>query len=167
MAPDLVHPVGLPLQTASGPAGFLFRGFTSVRNRLLADDKFLFKVFTEVSPTHNCITASTKPAAPASAMPAPSSTPRTLCPLLSIADWRCVCQVAVDTGCATVAEVQKRGDDFWAEFELYMSDLLVGLALDVALVGMLAPVASFAVQGAPARGLTAGLSRHLAALPSR
>ncbi|GAQ90993.1 reticulata-related 1 [Klebsormidium nitens] len=111
----------LMFQTATGPVGFLFRGVTSVRNRLLADDKFLFKVFTEV---------------------------------------------AVDTGCATVAEVQKRGDDFWAEFELYMSDLLVGLALDVALVGMLAPVASFAAHGAPARGLTAGLSRHLAALPS-
>jgi hypothetical protein len=76
-------------------------------------------------------------------------------------------QVAVDTGCATVAEVQKRGKDFWNEFELYMSDLLVGLALDVALVGMLAPVVSFAAQGAVGTGLSAGLLGHLAALPSR
>jgi hypothetical protein len=29
-------------------------------------------------------------------------------------------------GCATVAEVRKRGDEFWAEFEFYLSDLLVG-----------------------------------------
>jgi len=33
----------------------------------------------------------------------------------------------VPTGCATVAEVRKRGDDFWNEFEFYLSDLLVGL----------------------------------------
>jgi hypothetical protein len=25
-----------------------------------------------------------------------------------------------------VAEVRKRGDEFWAEFEFYLSDLLVG-----------------------------------------
>jgi N-glycosylase/DNA lyase len=28
--------------------------------------------------------------------------------------------------CATVAEVRKRGEDFWAEFEFYLSDLIVG-----------------------------------------
>lgn len=28
-------------------------------------------------------------------------------------------------GCATVAEVRKRGDEFWSEFEFYLSDLLV------------------------------------------
>lgn len=27
--------------------------------------------------------------------------------------------------CATVAEVRKRGDEFWSEFEFYLSDLLV------------------------------------------
>lgn len=29
-------------------------------------------------------------------------------------------------GCATVAEVRKRGDEFWKEFEFYLSDMLVG-----------------------------------------
>ncbi len=28
-------------------------------------------------------------------------------------------------GCATVAELRKRGDEFWSEFEFYLSDLLV------------------------------------------
>lgn len=45
------------------------------------------------------------------------------------------------TGCATVAEVRKRGKDFWAEFEFYLSDLLVGLVMDVVLVSLMAPVA--------------------------
>ena len=42
-------------------------------------------------------------------------------------------------GCTTIAEVRKRGKDFWGEFELYLSDLFVGLVLDVALVGLMAP----------------------------
>ena len=40
--------------------------------------------------------------------------------------------------CATVAEVRKRGDEFWNEFEFYLSDLLVGLVLDILLVGLMA-----------------------------
>ncbi|KAG5059618.1 hypothetical protein JHK85_000655 [Glycine max] len=36
---------------------------------------------------------------------------------------------------------KKRGKDFWVEFELYLADLLVGLVVNVALVGMLAPYA--------------------------
>jgi hypothetical protein len=40
-----------------------------------------------------------------------------------------------------VAEVRKRGEDFWAEFEFYLSDLLVGIALDVVLVSLMAPKA--------------------------
>lgn len=40
--------------------------------------------------------------------------------------------------CATVAEVRKRGEDFWQEFEFYLSDLVVGLVLDVVLVGLMA-----------------------------
>ena len=44
-------------------------------------------------------------------------------------------------GCATVAEVRKRGDDFWGEFEFYLSDLVVGCVLDCVLVGLLAPAA--------------------------
>ena len=40
--------------------------------------------------------------------------------------------------CATIAEVRKRGDEFWSEFEFYLSDLTVGLVLDVLLVGLMA-----------------------------
>lgn len=47
----------------------------------------------------------------------------------------------VPAGCATVAEVRKRGDDFWGEFEFYLSDLVVGCVLDCVLVGLLAPAA--------------------------
>ncbi|KAK4837076.1 hypothetical protein QYF36_002636 [Acer negundo] len=35
--------------------------------------------------------------------------------------------------------IQKRGENFWTEFELFVVDLLVGLVVNVALVGMLAP----------------------------
>ncbi|KAJ8572854.1 hypothetical protein K7X08_009365 [Anisodus acutangulus] len=49
--------------------------------------------------------------------------------------------IIIDTTCATFAEVQKRGKDFWAEFELYAADMLVGVAVNVALVGLLAPYA--------------------------
>jgi hypothetical protein len=52
-----------------------------------------------------------------------------------------VVQVAIDSTCATVAEVRKRGDEFWGEFEFYLSDLLVGLVMDVVLVGLMAPTA--------------------------
>ncbi len=44
-------------------------------------------------------------------------------------------------GCATVAEVRKRGSDFWGEFEFYLSDLVVGCVLDCVLVSLLAPIA--------------------------
>ena len=47
----------------------------------------------------------------------------------------------VAAGCATVAEVRKRGDDFWGEFEFYLSDLVVGCVLACVLVGLLAPSA--------------------------
>ena len=40
-----------------------------------------------------------------------------------------------------MAELRKRGDDFWSEFEFYLSDLMVGLVLDVVLVTLIAPVA--------------------------
>ncbi|XP_057479720.1 protein RETICULATA-RELATED 1, chloroplastic-like [Actinidia eriantha] len=41
-------------------------------------------------------------------------------------------EVVIDSCCATFAEVQKRGKDFWAEFELYAADLLVGVVVDIA-----------------------------------
>ena len=50
-------------------------------------------------------------------------------------------EIAIDSGCATAAEFNKRGAKFWDEFEFYLSDLLVGLVMDVALVGLMAPVA--------------------------
>ena len=41
-----------------------------------------------------------------------------------------------------MAEVRKRGPDFWDEFEFYLSDLVVGCVLDVVLVSLMAPTAS-------------------------
>ncbi|CAB4304116.1 unnamed protein product [Prunus armeniaca] len=78
------------------PLGCLMKYCSMLRNRMLADPSFLFKVGTEI---------------------------------------------VIDSYCATFAEVQKKGKDFWAEFELYAADLLVGIAIDIALVGMLAPYA--------------------------
>ncbi len=59
--------------------------------------------------------------------------------------------MAIDTGCATVAEVRKRGDDFWNEFDFYLSDLIVGCVLDVVLVTLLAPVAVIGARSTAAK----------------
>ncbi|KAK9909941.1 hypothetical protein WJX75_009820 [Coccomyxa subellipsoidea] len=100
-------------------AGWLSRLLPAFRDRLIADPRFFFKVFSEV---------------------------------------------AIDTGCATVAEVRKRGDDFWDEFDFYLSDLIVGCVLDVVLVTLLAPVA---VIGARSRAAKAtGMHKILARIPS-
>lgn len=77
-----------------------------------------------------------------------------------------VVQVVIDSCCATFAEVQKRGKDFWAEFELYAADLLVGVVVDIALVGMLAPYTRFG-QPSISRGLVGRMQHACAALPSR
>lgn len=77
--------------------GALAARFPAVRDRLIADERFLFKVWAEC---------------------------------------------AIDAGCATVAEVRKRGEHFWGEIELYASDLIVGLVLDVVLVTLMAPAAA-------------------------
>lgn len=112
----------LDLQGSVWPLGFLMRTCTMLRNRMLADPSFLFKVGTEI---------------------------------------------AIDSCCATFAEVQKRGEDFWSEFELYAADLLVGLVVDVALVGLLAPYARIGKTSLPSStGLFSGLKRSCAALPS-
>ncbi|RDY08012.1 Protein RETICULATA-RELATED 1, chloroplastic, partial [Mucuna pruriens] len=73
--------------------------------------------------------------------------------------------IVIDSCCATFAEVQKRGKDFWAEFELYAADLLVGVVVDIALVGLLAPYARI---GTPSRakGLLGQIQHVCAALPS-
>lgn len=77
-----------------------------------------------------------------------------------------IIQVVIDSCCATFAEVQKRGKDFWSEFELYSADLLVGVVVDIALVGMLAPYARI---GKPSvsGGLFGRMQHVVGALPSR
>lgn len=67
------------------------------------------------------------------------------------------------SACATVAELRKRGDEFWGEFEFYLSDLVVGLVLDVVLVTLLAPVA---VIGRTRKTPPSGLRRWSSQLPS-
>ncbi|KAK9999486.1 hypothetical protein SO802_019089 [Lithocarpus litseifolius] len=110
----------LDLQGSGWPLGFLMKYCSMLRNRMLADPSFLFKVGTEI---------------------------------------------VIDSCCATFAEVQKRGKDFWAEFELYAADLLVGVVVDFALVGLLAPYARFG-QPSMSRGLFGSFNRACAALPS-
>ncbi|XP_065854453.1 protein RETICULATA-RELATED 1, chloroplastic-like [Euphorbia lathyris] len=110
----------LDLQGSVWPLGFLMKYCAMLRNRMLADPSFLFKVGTEI---------------------------------------------VIDSCCATFAEVQKRGKDFWSEFELYAADLLVGMVVGVAMVGMLAPYARI---GKPSvsRGLFGNIQQACAALPS-
>ncbi|XP_009757419.1 protein RETICULATA-RELATED 1, chloroplastic [Nicotiana sylvestris] len=110
----------LDLQGSAWPLGFFMRHCSMLRNRMLADPSFLFKVGTEI---------------------------------------------VIDSCCATFAEVQKRGKDFWAEFELYAADLLVGIVVDVALVGMLAPYVRIGKQSVSSSSF--GRFRHACgALPS-
>ncbi|KAK2999138.1 hypothetical protein RJ639_024483, partial [Escallonia herrerae] len=110
----------LDLQASVWPMGFAVRSFSMLRNRMLADPSFLFKVGTEI---------------------------------------------VIDSCCATFAEVQKRGKDFWSEFELYAADLLVGVVVNVALVGMLAPYARIG-QLSASQGALGRMQRAYAALPS-
>jgi len=77
-----------------------------------------------------------------------------------------IMQVVIDSCCATFAEVQKRGKDFWNEFELYLADLLVGIVVDIALVGMLAPYARIGRQKTSS-GLLGRFQRASRDLPSR
>ncbi|KAL2336539.1 hypothetical protein Fmac_010985 [Flemingia macrophylla] len=110
----------LDLQGSFWPLGFLMKTCSMLRNRMLADPAFLFKIGSEI---------------------------------------------VIDTCCATFAEIQKRGKDFWNEFELYLADLLVGLVVNVALVGMLAPYARI---GKPSisSGFLGRMQKAYAALPS-
>ncbi|KAI3722099.1 hypothetical protein L2E82_33126 [Cichorium intybus] len=111
----------MDLQGSGWALGFLMKYCGVLRNRMLADPSFLFKVGTEI---------------------------------------------VIDSCCATFAEVQKRGKDFWAEFELYAADLLVGIVVDIALVGMLAPYARIGKRSLASGGLFSGLKNSVAALPS-
>ncbi|EXB36712.1 hypothetical protein L484_016963 [Morus notabilis] len=110
----------LDLQGSSGLLGFVMRSCAMLRNRMLADPSFLFKIGTEI---------------------------------------------VIDSCCATFAEVQKRGKDFWSEFELYLADLLVGVVVNVALVGMLAPYVRIG-QPSLSKGFLGNLQHAYAALPS-
>ncbi|XP_020252461.1 protein RETICULATA, chloroplastic-like [Asparagus officinalis] len=74
-------------------------------------------------------------------------------------------EIIIDTCCATFAEVQKRGKDFWAEFELYTADLLVGTVVNIALVAMLAPYARIGRPSA-SKGFLGRMARAYGALPS-
>lgn len=74
-------------------------------------------------------------------------------------------EIVIDSCCATFAEIQKRGPDFWAEFELYAADLLVGIVVDIALVGLLAPYARIGRPSA-STGFFGSLTRACGALPS-
>ncbi|KAK6936150.1 Protein RETICULATA-related, partial [Dillenia turbinata] len=109
----------LDLQGSGWPLGFAMKYFSMLRNRMLADPSFLFKVGTEVC--------------------------HALLYVLVLA--------------------QKRGKEFWTEFELYAADLLVGVVVDIALVAMLAPYARI---GKPSvsRGFLGQVQRACAALPS-
>ncbi|KAG1362816.1 protein RETICULATA-RELATED 1, chloroplastic [Cocos nucifera] len=74
-------------------------------------------------------------------------------------------EIVIDSCCATFAEIKKRGKDFWAEFELYAADLLVGIVVDIALVGLLAPYARIG-QPSTSTGIFGSLTRACGALPS-
>ncbi|KAG9444121.1 hypothetical protein H6P81_015461 [Aristolochia fimbriata] len=110
----------LDLQASGWPLGIAVRSCSLLRNRMLADPAFLFKIGTEI---------------------------------------------VIDTCCATFAEVQKRGKDFWAEFELYLADVLVGVVVNIALVGLLAPYARFGHPTA-SKGFFGRIQHTCAALPS-
>ncbi|XP_073145723.1 protein RETICULATA, chloroplastic-like [Henckelia pumila] len=110
----------LDLQGSTRLLGFLTRSSAWLRNRMLADPSFLFKIGTEI---------------------------------------------VIDSCCATFAEVKTRGKDFWAEFELYTADLLVGVVVNVALVGMLAPYARIG-QPSVSQGYLSRMKRAYGALPS-
>ncbi|MED6205761.1 hypothetical protein PIB30_020730 [Stylosanthes scabra] len=43
--------------------------------------------------------------------------------------------VLIDSCCATYAEYKKRGMEFWPENELVIADVLIGVAVDIILVG--------------------------------
>lgn len=52
-------------------------------------------------------------------------------------------EIVIDFGCVMFVEVQKRGKDFWNEFEFYFLDFGVGIVLDIVFVGMLVLYVSF------------------------
>ncbi|KAI4356525.1 hypothetical protein L6164_000543 [Bauhinia variegata] len=116
----LLRYLDLQVKGSVWPPGFAMKTCSMLRNRMLADPAFLFKIGSEI---------------------------------------------VIDSTCATFAEVQKRGKDFWNEFELYVADLLVGLVVNVALVGMLAPYARIG-QPSVSKGFIGRMQQAYASLPS-
>ncbi|XP_023527108.1 protein RETICULATA, chloroplastic-like [Cucurbita pepo subsp. pepo] len=110
----------LEMQGLGWPLGFLMKSCAMLRNRMLADPSFFFKVGVEL---------------------------------------------VIDSCCATLAEVQKRGKDFWTEFELYLADILVGVGVNFALVALLAPYARFG-QPSVSKGFLGRTLHACEALPS-
>lgn len=100
----------------TGVSAIIARSVPYLRDRILADPLFLFKIGAEVVIDSGMAVQ-----------------------LLGVMLWHylgltdtanhpCVLRFPFGcAGCATVAEVRKRGNDFWAEFEFYLSDLFVGL----------------------------------------
>ena len=73
----------------------------------------------------------------------------------------------IDSGCATIAEVRKRGAEFWDEFDHYLSDIIVGIVLDAVLVTLIAPRGIY--RGTPLpkkRGVTQAIMRWSRRLPA-
>ena len=50
--------------------------------------------------------------------------------------------------------MRKRGDEFWTEFEFYLSDMVVGIVMDVLLVTLMAPVAVIGAKSKKSGGAT-------------
>jgi len=81
--------------------------------------------------------------------------------------FKVAAEVAIDSGCATVAEVRKRGPEFWDEFEFYLSDLVVGCVLDVVLVTLMAPTAALGRPSARPSGFLSTRAPRLASALAR
>ncbi|KAF8397386.1 hypothetical protein HHK36_016299 [Tetracentron sinense] len=170
----------LDLQESVWPLGFAIKSCSMLRNRMLADPSFLFKIGTEVCSTSfdmvlllklyltfsstNMVVLTTDSHRD-TLVPVPQRT----CDIPWINpgsfNGELPLLIVIDSCCATFAEVQKRGKDFWAEFELYVADLLVGVVVNIALVGMLAPYARI---GHPSisKGILGRMQLAYGALPS-
>nr|QKY15095.1 RETICULATa-RELATEd chloroplastic-like isoform a (C2E21) [Polytomella parva] len=79
--------------------------------------------------------------------------------------FKIAAEVMIDSCCATMAEVRKRGPEFWSEIDFYLSDLAVGLVMDVALVSLMAPAAVLGGASSSA-AVVSGFQRFMASVPS-
>jgi len=124
----------LAIATGGWLSGMLARSVPAFRDRLVADRMYFFKILAEVT------IDSGKRNVPVSPFPM-TLLFSYVSSGMSSSSHHGLSPYHPPAACATVAEVRKRGDEFWGEFEFYLSDLLVGLVLDVVLVTLLAPVA--------------------------